>query len=200
MERKYVLYEHRNKVNGKRYIGISSNLERRWRGNGCNYKGSPLFYNAIKKHGWDTFSHRILMSGLSEEQANDLEIFYINKFKTNNKKFGYNIAPGGYNHPFNPYKYHTAEAKAKISKANKGKKRTEEWKRQHSERMKGLLVGSKNGKSTPVRCINTGEVFGSQRQAAKAMGVVQAKISRCCNGQANHTHGLRWEYVDKSEE
>ena len=61
--------------------------------------------------------------------------------------------------------------------------------------MKGLLVGTRNGKSRAVCCITTGEIFESQRIAAEAKGVLQSKISKCCNGKATHTHGLKWEYV-----
>jgi len=59
--------------------------------------------------------------------------------------------------------------------------------------------GKRNPKSRAVRCLNTGEVFESQNIAAKAKGVLQSKIWKCCNGEATHTHGLRWEYADATE-
>lgn len=44
----YTVYEHINKINGKKYIGITSqNPERRWGNNRNGYKSSPYFYSAI---------------------------------------------------------------------------------------------------------------------------------------------------------
>ena len=44
----YTVYQHKNKINGKVYIGITSRTpEDRWGANGCNYKSSPHFYLAF---------------------------------------------------------------------------------------------------------------------------------------------------------
>jgi predicted GIY-YIG superfamily endonuclease len=65
----YTVYQHKNKINGKVYIGITSQkLEQRWGSQGCNYKSSPHFYSAIQKYGWDNFEHNILFD-LTKEQA-----------------------------------------------------------------------------------------------------------------------------------
>ncbi len=62
----YTLYMHKNKTNGKVYIGITSQKpEHRWR-NGNGYRGM-MFMNAIKKYGWDNFEHLILHEGLTRE-------------------------------------------------------------------------------------------------------------------------------------
>ena len=46
----YTVYMHKNKINGKIYIGITSRKpEARWGTNGINYKTSPHFYAAIQK-------------------------------------------------------------------------------------------------------------------------------------------------------
>ena len=195
----YVLYEHRNKINGKRYIGITNNLTKRWYGKGKHYDGCTYFFSAIQKYGWDNFTHKILLSDLSLELANLFEIRFIEKYDTCNKKCGYNLARGGNNAPTMLGKHHSEETKRKMRESALGRIISEEQKQKHSEHMKGLLVGKKNHKSRPVRCINTGEVFESQRLAAKAKGVLQPKIWMCCNGQATHVHGLRWEYVEATE-
>lgn len=91
----YTVYCHENKSNGKLYFGITKcSTRRRW-GNGNGYKSQPLFYNAIEKYGWDGFEHIILYTGLLEEEAKQMEIDLIREFKTQDKKFGYNITRGG---------------------------------------------------------------------------------------------------------
>lgn len=193
----YVLYIHRNKTNGKRYIGITNNVTKRWCNNGKNYERCPRFASALKKYGWDGFTHEVVVDGLTLEEANALEIEYIAKYRTCEKEHGYNIQTGGNNAPTMLGKHHSDETKKKMRESALGRIISEEQRRQHSKTMTGLLVGSRNGKSKAVRCITTGEVFETQRSAAEAKGVIQSKISLCCQGKRNQTHGLRWEYVEK---
>lgn len=48
----YTVYQHKNKINGKIYIGITMRSPKeRWGVNGCNYKTNPHFYAAIKNMG-----------------------------------------------------------------------------------------------------------------------------------------------------
>lgn len=191
----YVLYEHKNKINGKRYIGVTNNTTKRWYGQGKHYDGCPAFWAAIQKYGWDNFEHKVLIYDLTREEASRLEKHFIERFKTRDKAFGYNLAEGGTDAPTMTGKHHSERTRQKIREGNLGKKHSEEQNRRHSEHMKGLMVGSRNHKSRAVRCINTGEEFESQAIAAKAKGVLQSKIWKCCNGQASHTHGLKWGYI-----
>jgi group I intron endonuclease len=131
-ERTYCVYMHANKINGKKYVGQTCREpEKRWGKNGCEYDQSPYFYNAILKYGWDNFFHEILFTGLTHEQANKMESCLINFYKSNNKKFGYNIRGGGSNGAL------SEETKRKISEANRGKKLSPEQVKAMSERFKG---------------------------------------------------------------
>ena len=93
----YTVYKHTNKVNGKSYIGQTKHedLTRRWTG-GNGYKKSPHFYRAIKKYGWNGFTHEILETGLTKEEADEKEIYYIKHFRTTEKDHGYNMKHGGH--------------------------------------------------------------------------------------------------------
>lgn len=92
----YFLYIHKNKVNGKVYVGITGkkDVSSRWRKDGSGYRGS-YFYNAILKYGWDNFEHIVLYSNLTKEDAIRLEQETISKFNSNNRKYGYNLTSGG---------------------------------------------------------------------------------------------------------
>lgn len=91
----YCLYIHINKTNGKVYIGISINPELRW-ANGYGYKKhNTHFWAAIQKYGWNGFRHIIIRTGLSIDEAKELEIRWIYLFRANDPKFGYNKSIGG---------------------------------------------------------------------------------------------------------
>lgn len=199
MPGKYVLYEHRNKTNGKRYIGISCNYKQRWNSNGKRYRNSTYFWRAINKYGWENFTHKILIKDLSREEASELEKAYIKKYKTQNEKYGYNLTAGGTNAPPMLGRKHSEATKQKMREAALGRVVSKEQRRKQSEKMKGLLVGKLNPKSRAVRCLNTGEVFETQHEAARATGCLQSKISLCCNGFQKQTHGYRWEHVDEED-
>lgn len=87
----YTIYMHKNKINGKVYIGQTcQNPIKRW-DNGNGYKTSRKFYNAIQKYGWENFEHIILYTELSQDQADQLEEQLIHKYQAQNDEFGYNI-------------------------------------------------------------------------------------------------------------
>ena len=195
----YVVYVHQNKINGKRYVGITNNTSKRWYGKGKKYKNCPKFWAAIQKYGWDNFKHELIATGLTLDEANDLEQHYIEQFNTCDGDYGYNIQPGGNFIPSMLGKHHSEETKRKMRESALGRTISEEQRKRHSQAMTGKMVGSRNHKSKAVRCVNTGEVFETQRAAAESKGVLQSKISMCCQGKANHTHGLRWEYADRAE-
>lgn len=131
-EELYCVYMHINKINGKRYIGqTKQSVERRWGGNGCNYKYCPYFYRAIKKYGWNNFEHIIIQDNLTKEEANLLENLNIIAFNTINRDFGYNLTTGG------EQPIYSEEAKQKMSESHKGKHLSEETKKKMSESQKG---------------------------------------------------------------
>lgn len=91
MNKTYCIYEHIF-PNGKKYIGISSDVEKRWR-NGKGYETQPKIARAINKYGWENVTHNIIIDGISKEQAETLEKYLIAKLKTIDQ--GYNTSTGG---------------------------------------------------------------------------------------------------------
>lgn len=94
MTKNNVVYQHIS-PNGKRYIGITDDIESRWRRDGSGYRLSPVFWNAIQKYGWDNFQHEVLIGGLTRKEAEEMERYLIREWQTKAKEFGYNLADGG---------------------------------------------------------------------------------------------------------
>lgn len=87
---------HTNLINNKVYIGITKvGLEQRARKDGNHYAGSPYFYSAIQKYGWDNFKHEILLDNLTEKEVKEQEKYFIDKYKSNDREYGYNLTEGG---------------------------------------------------------------------------------------------------------
>lgn len=147
----YIVYKHTSPSN-KVYIGITrqKNPNNRWRkGRGYNI----YFKRAVEKYGWENFTHEILFSNLSEEQAKQLEIELIEKYQSTNQEYGYNITLGG--EGGNGYK-HTQETKQRISNTEKG--RTSPMKgRHHSEQTRKKLSESNKGKICWTKGIHLSE-------------------------------------------
>ena len=114
MNNNYVIYMHIT-PNNKKYIGITSNIKRRWGKNGYGYRNNKLFKRAIDKYGWDNIEHLILEKNITLDDAKQKEIEYIAHHKTTNPKYGYNISIGG-DYTTTGYKF-TKKQRENLSKA-----------------------------------------------------------------------------------
>ena len=95
-DRRYKVYAHINKLNGKFYIGMTGqSLEMRSGKNGINYcYNQYAFSKAIQKYGWNNFEHIILINNLTKQEAEIIEGELIAKYRTQNPKYGYNSSSG----------------------------------------------------------------------------------------------------------
>lgn len=130
----YTIYMHRNKSNGKVYIGQTCQKpNQRWQ-NGKGYEKCVLFYNAIQKYGFDGFDHEILFEVETKEEADEKEIEMIAYYDSTNRDKGYNLTEGGQGISG----YHLSEErKQHISEVQTGRLLTDEWKLHISESIKG---------------------------------------------------------------
>jgi group I intron endonuclease len=130
----YCVYIHTNKINYKKYVGITHlPPNKRWR-SGYGYRKHQYFWHAIQKYGWDNFEHEVIAHNLTIEEARKFETILIRELKTKNSKFGYNMTDGG--EGARGYVW-TDEGKQKLSMSHKGKRMSEESKKKLSESKKG---------------------------------------------------------------
>lgn len=215
----YSVYRH-TAPNGKVYIGLTGkNPETRWR-NGTAYSKNFHFNNAIKLYGWENIKHDVLLTGLTKEQAEKAEVELISKYDSANQEKGYNLTNGGecigkhteefkrraskrmkrqyatgeFIHPMLGKQF-SEESKEKMRKRHRGKKLTEEHKRNIGMAGRGKNLGAENPMAKSVYCVETGEVFGSIKEAADSVGLCRVAVSRCVRGLAKTSGGLRWAYV-----
>ena len=175
----YKVYVHINKINGKKYYGITKQeVEKRWL-NGYGYKRSKHFWDSICKYGWNNFEHIVIAKGLTEEEAKWLEIELIREHDTTNKNKGYNITKGG--EGTNGYK-HTEETRKKIGEASKGRNK-----------------GKNNPNATKVYCVELEQYFDSIVEAEKYIGCshIISQVLGKNNRTAGGYHWLRAEDVNE---
>ena len=220
----YSVYQHKNKINEKSYIGITKRKpEERWGTNGENYKSTPHFYAAIKKYGWDNFEHIILFRNLTKEEACEKEKELIKELDTQNREKGYNIledgttpsmAPeiceaisqrmkrnkNGLNHPC------SEEKKKKISEAQKGRELTNEHKKKLSEaaqkrhvpcsESKKRILSDSYPKKKKVLCVELNKIFNSVQETARELNLQAPNVTKACKGIIRTTGGYHFEYYN----
>lgn len=203
---KYCVYVHKNKSNGKVYVGLTSMIpEERW-SNGKGYH-TGYFRFTIDKYGWDNFEHKILKDNLTKDEASYWEMYYIRQYNSTDRNFGYNISFGGEcgGHP------QTEETKKKISKNGYhygmlGKTHSEETKRKMSVSRTGKVFSdeikeklSKSALKNRGRlflCIETGKIFNNLNDAYKETLCPKGSIVQCCKGKQKQSKGYHWCYAD----
>lgn len=223
-DKKYIVYKYTS-PSGKIYIGQTSQTIKGRAGiNGQKYWDSPLFYNAIKKYGYENFSSEILYTDLTLEEANYWESYYIEKFHSNNRQYGYNLTSGGSEQYIISDSTkekmrqshlglkHTEEAKKKIGDAHRGKVLSEETKNKMSKTrierkipapMLGKTlsqeakekIGRKNGHQ--VYCEETKTIYFSAAEAGRQLNVSPTHVRRCCRKECKSAKGYHFCYVEE---
>lgn len=189
---KYVVYKHTNKTNGKMYVGITSqNVKDRW-GKGSKYH-SQYFGNAIKKYGWDGFDHLIIASGLTKEDACEMERILIKTYDLTNPKKGYNMTLGGegggmYN------KHHSQETKEKIRIARKTMGFSESHKKHISESKSGVNHQFAKKVYQYAKDGTFIKEWDYMSQASQELKISKGNIGEVCNGNRKSAGGFIWSY------
>ena len=211
----FTVYKHTS-PSGKVYIGITmQTLTARWGRGGSGYAHSPHFMAAIQKYGWDSIVHEVIAEGLSQAEAEQLEVELISKYKATDAAHGYNIELGGSTGP-----KHSDLTKAKISAANskrvwtpEARQKLREYKRLHPTTPEtGRKIGDANRgrKHRPesvekirsaqpkraVRDLTTGASYASVQDAARDCSLDPSQIVKVCKGKRKTHGGHVWVYEE----
>lgn len=184
-----------NKINGKRYIGITTakRVHRRINEHFCHAqkgKNDGAFYRAIRKYGRDEFSWEIIMKCDTALEAIQQEIRLIAELKPEyNSTLGGEGRLGG---------YISEEGRRRISIANKGHKRSRGRKLSLEsrnlirmaqtdpgaiQRWKKYSILGPMAMARKVKCINDGKIFDSATSAAKSYNVCKSAVIEICLGK-----------------
>lgn len=200
VENNYTVYMHKNKINGKVYIGITKQKPKyRWN-DGEGYK-NQMFYKAIKKYGWNNFEHIILFEHLSKYEAELKEIQLIKIYNSHCGKYGYNILDDINKHKTERNlskkrkKVEIKETtKEKLRKANIGKHLSYVSKQKLSALRKNK-PNLKNRKK--IICIETNIIYDSLTIASSITNIKLANIQSVCSGRSKTAGGYHWRYYEK---
>lgn len=65
----------------------------------------------------------------------------------------------------------------------------------HGTRIERSAKAIAKALSKRVRCVETGEVFDSIKQAERETGIPHGNISKVCQGKIKTAGGMHWEYI-----
>lgn len=91
-----IVYSIENKINGKKYIGITTNSFAERYPHGIKNHHNPHLRKSIAKYGEENFEVVVLEKNVKDMKTLcELEMKYIEKYDTCNKEKGYNKSLGG---------------------------------------------------------------------------------------------------------
>ena len=168
------VYKFENLLNGKIYIGLTSNLNNRIREHlKCSSGKYPIhcyIHKAIKKYGLHNFELS-WQNCITEKEMIDTEKFLISLYNSNDSVKGYNLTSGGERFKMN---------EDVIDRIKLGQKR------------KSVSVYTLDG--------NYIETYDSIMDCSRALNISSPDIIRCCKKQSSRNNLLfRYEKQDKIE-
>ena len=145
-----IVYQTTNNLTNKIYIGYHNGADDSYLGSG------DALAHAIKKYGRENFTRKTILTGTKEECL-ELEEFIVDEEFVLSES-NYNLTVGGGLPPVNfGNQYakgmtytHSDWAKGQISKAQRGRKNTEETKQLMSATRSGKGKGKRNAMSNPI--------------------------------------------------
>lgn len=165
------VYEIVNTANGKRYIGSSSNISKRWnehiRSLNDDKHHSRYLQRSWLKYGQNCFEFSMI------ECCDKLHLIQREQFYLDNLKPEYNTSPTARS-PLGVK--HTEETRKKVSDAGKGRIFSEEHKRKISEALKGRVFSTETLKKIGEK--SRGRFFSQETRQKMSLAHVGRKYAR----------------------
>lgn len=176
------IYCIKNLINNKIYIGKTNDLQSRWKNHlfvlRANTHSNKHLQTAFNKYGESNFEFIVLLSFnyFNNDELNQLEIQYIQEYKSYINTFGYNKTLGG------DGRSHTEESKLLIKE------------------QRSIPILQYDLEMNFIR------EWASMRDAAKELNIYESGINACVNGKQKFSKGFIWkrkehpiEYIQKSK-
>ena len=203
-----IIYKWTNKINNKVYIGKTNDEIRRINEHLRDRRKECPFHKALDKYGVENFDYCVLIktTSKSHKQLNifldSMERYYIKKYHSNEKKYGYNLTKGG--DGTSGYKY-TKEQRETASRIKKGELNPmfgKKW----TENQRKLLIDCRIGhepynNKEVVQLSLDGEYINTYESALKAaisFGKYNSRsnITKACKNNSTAL-GYRWMYLSQ---
>lgn len=175
------IYSITNRVNGKKYIGQSINVEDRYKSHLAELRrgahANDYLTNAFNKYGEDSFEFK-LIKACKRKYLDRFEKLYISIYNTMDRSYGYNLISGG-----NAYKIYSKETRKKISESIK------RFARENPEIIKkwaDVRRGVKRGPKSLEEIIN-------QSKSINTLGIF--RVSKHYESCIDLKRGFRWRYT-----
>lgn len=211
------IYCIENKINNKKYIGQSIDIRKRWREHRTslnnNKHHNKYLQRAWNKYGEENFDFYIIQN-LPQDTIhiiyNIWEIYYIDEYKTQNPKYGYNMTIGGEGTVGHVV---TDETRKKISETQKGRKLTKEWIEHISQAHKDKIKNGYKPKTehfqkyneeqkTSINCYDKDGnyicSYSSIQEAGRDLGLEATNICKVLKRKHSNIKGYVFYYSNES--
>ena len=214
----------------KKYIGQSVDINDRWRRHiselNNNIHDNDYLQNAWDKYGEKCFVFSVLEYCI-ENRLDEREVYYIEKYNTLNRDYGYNLKSGGQN---GGSKY-SDELKLKMSNSVKksydeklrNKRKLDALSQWSNPEIKAKILGENNGmygkthseetrkkisnankgtiswrrNTTPVYCIELNKYYKDATDAGNELGCRSSNILNVCRGERKMCGGYHWIFANE---
>jgi group I intron endonuclease len=201
-----IIYLIKNIINNKVYIGqtITSLNNRRYGHMADSRRGkNTKISKALSKYGENNFIFGELISCNNSDELNKMELYYINKYKSTQDEYGYNLRIGGEC----GFKV-SEETKRKISigsklASQKAKENGKHWScrkcpEEKKKHLRQVLTSELNPSNKPVLMYDLNgnfiKKFHSVNESGRYLGKKGCNIAMCCNKKLKTAYKHKWEY------